>query len=392
MAYAKPFVTACSITFTPSPTVNAGADQSRCSNNAAATLSGAFTVATGVIWSGGAGSFDPSTTNQNVTYTPTAAEIANGSVTLTLTTTGNGNCLAVNDQVTLTFTPGPTANAGANSSACANNAVISLNGSVTVATGGSWSGGTGVFNPNNTTLNATYTPTASEIAAGSLTLTLTTTGNGTCLPATSSRTITFTPAPAVNAGANGTVCANNSAINLNGTVTGATGATWSGGTGTYSPNANTLNAVYTPSAAERTAGTVTLTLTTVGNGTCNAESAQVTYTITPAPTANAGIDRVVCANNAAVTLNGSFTVATGGVWSGGTGTFDPSTTNMNAIYTPTAAEIANGNVTLTLTTTGNAWLRGGCGPDGDQLHAGCGGECRSLGICLCQQRSSCPER
>jgi len=351
------------ITFTPSPTVNAGADQSLCTNNAAATLTGSFTVATGVIWSGGAGSYDPSTTNQNITYTPTAAEIASGSVTLTLTTTGNGNCLAVNDQVTLTFTPGPTANAGANSSACANNATIGLNGIVTVATGGVWSGGTGSFTPNNTTLNASYTPTAAEIAAGSLTLTLTTTGNGTCLPATSSRTITFTPAPTVNAGANGTVCANNSAIALNGTVIGATGATWSGGTGTYSPNANTLNAVYTPSAAERTAGTVTLTLTTVGNGTCNPESAQVTYTITPAPTANAGSDRVVCANNAAVTLNGSFTVATGGVWSGGAGTFDPSTTNMNAIYTPTTAEIANGNVTLTLTTTGN----GGCVAVTDQM-------------------------
>ncbi|WKZ65678.1 MAG: gliding motility-associated C-terminal domain-containing protein [Flavobacteriales bacterium] len=341
------------ITFTASPTVNAGADQSLCSNNAAAVLSGSFTVATGVIWSGGSGSFDPSTTNQNVTYTPTAAEIASGSVTLTLTTTGNGNCVAVSDQVTLTFTPGPTANAGANGSVCANNAAVSLNGAVTVATGGIWSGGTGVFTPGNTALNATYTPTAAEIAAGSLTLTLTTTGNGTCVAATSNRTITFTPAPTVSAGANGTVCANNSAINLNGTVSGAAGGVWSGGTGSFAPNSSALNAVYTPSAAEVTAGSATLTLTTVGNGTCNAESAQVTYAITSAPTANAGSDRVVCANNAAVTLNGSFTVATGGVWSGGAGTFDPSTTNMNAVYTPTAAEIANGNVTLTLTTTGN---------------------------------------
>ncbi len=31
---------------------------------------------------------------------------------------------------------------------------------------------------------------------------------------------------------------------------GATSATWSGGTGTYAPNNTTLNAVYTPSAAE----------------------------------------------------------------------------------------------------------------------------------------------
>jgi hypothetical protein len=52
--------------------------------------------------------------------------------------------------------------------------------------------------------------------------------------------------------------------------------------------------------------------------------------------------RQLCANNAALALNGSFTVATGGVWSGGAGTFSPSTTNMNATYTPSAAEIASG--------------------------------------------------
>ncbi|MBK8498964.1 MAG: IgGFc-binding protein, partial [Flavobacteriales bacterium] len=342
------------VTFTPAPTVNAGAAQSRCANNALTQLNGSFTVATGGIWSGGLGTFDPSTTNMSAQYTPTAAEIASGSVTLTLTTTGNGNCNAVSSNVTISFTPAPVVNAGAPVSVCANNAQVALNGSVTNAAGGAWSGGAGTFTPNNTTLNATYTPSAAEIAAGTLTLTLTSTGNGNCLPVSSDRVIIFTPAPTVNAGPTGTVCANNSAITLAGSFTGATGAVWSGGTGTYSPNNTTLNAVYTPSLAERNAGTVTLTLTTVGNGTCNAESAQVTYTITPAPTVNAGIDRVVCANNAAVTLNGSFTVATGGVWSGGAGTFDPSTTNMNAIYTPTAAEIANGNVTLTLTTTGNA--------------------------------------
>jgi gliding motility-associated-like protein len=351
------------VTFTPAPTVNAGAAITRCANNAVAQLNGSFTVATGGIWSGGAGTFDPGTTNMSAQYTPTAAEIANGSATLTLTTTGNGNCNAVSSNVTISFTPAPVVNAGGPVSVCANNAQVSLNGSVTNASGGIWSGGTGTFTPNNTALNATYTPSAAEIAAGTLTLTLTSTSNGNCLPVSSNRVITFTPAPTVNAGPNGTVCANNSAITLAGSFNGATGAVWSGGTGTYSPNNTTVNAVYTPSLAERSAGTVTLTLTTAGNGSCNAESSQVTYTITPSPAVNAGLDRVVCGNNAAVTLNGSYTVATGAVWSGGAGTFDPSTTNMNAIYTPTAAEIANGNVTLALTTTGNS----GCVAVDDQM-------------------------
>ena len=339
-------------TITPAPTANAGLDRTVCANNAAVALNGSFTIATGGIWSGGAGTFDPSTTNMGAIYTPSAAEITAGIVTLTLTTTGNGTCNAVTDQMVISITDAPTVNAGAPISLCANNAQVSLNGSVFGATGGAWTGGSGTFAPNNTTLNATYTPSASDLAAGTVTLTLTSTGNGNCNPVSSSRVITFTPAPTVNAGPDASVCSNNANITLAGAFTGATGAIWSGGTGTYNPNNTTLNAVYTPSAAERTAGTVTLTLTTVGNGNCNAVSDAVTFTITPSPTVNAGADRTVCANNVAVTLAGSFTVATGGVWSGGNGTFDPSTTNMSAIYTASAAEIANGSVTLTLTTTG----------------------------------------
>ena len=42
------------------------------------------------------------------------------------------------------------------------------------------------------------------------------------------------------------LCANNASIALNGAVTVATGGTWSGAGGTFSPNANTLNAAYSP--------------------------------------------------------------------------------------------------------------------------------------------------
>jgi hypothetical protein len=350
-------------TITPSPTVNAGADQTLCGNNSTATINALITVATGVQWSGGAGTYSPGNTALNITYAPSPIEIANGSVTLTATTTGNGTCLAASDQITLTFTPAPTANAGPDASVCVNNPTIALNGSVTVATGGQWTGGLGLFSPGATALNATYTPTAGEIAAGTLTLTLTTTGNGTCSSTSDAVTITFTPAPTVNAGADGTVCANTSAISLNGSIIGATGGIWSGGTGTYAPNSATLNATYTPSVTEIAAGTVTLTLTSAGNGNCNAVSDQVTWTITPAPTVNVGPDRTLCANNASVNLNATITVATGVQWTGGTGTYAPSNTAVSITYTPSAAEIALGSVTLTATTTGN----GTCLASSDQV-------------------------
>jgi hypothetical protein len=51
----------------------------------------------------------------------------------------------------------------------------------------------------------------------------------------------------VNAGANLTVCANQSTAQLAGIVNNATGGVWSGGSGTFSPGNTNPNATYTPS-------------------------------------------------------------------------------------------------------------------------------------------------
>ena len=350
-------------TFSPAPTADAGAAQSLCGNNAEAQLSGAVTVATGGTWSGGDGNFSPSANDLNAFYTPTPEEISDGSVTLTLTTTGNGDCLPVSDEVTLTYTPAPTANAGADRVRCANNPEVELNGSVTVATGGTWSGGNGSFDPDANTLAATYTPSAGELAAGSVTLTLTTTGNANCNPVSDQMTITYTPEPEVDAGAGGVLCANNATISLEGSVSVATGGSWSGGNGTFDPSSNDLNATYTPSQGEINSGSLTLTLTSTGNGNCIAVSDEVTYTFSTATTADAGENQTLCANNAEAQLNAAVTVATGGTWSGGSGNFSPNANDLNAIYTPTPEEISDGSVTLTLTTTGN----GDCLPASDQV-------------------------
>src|SRR5690606_6245437 len=177
-----------------------------------------------------------------------------------------------------------------------------------------WSGGNGTFAPSANDLNAVYTPSQGEINSGSLTLTLTSSGNGSCIAVTDIVTYTFGPSPTVNAGANQSLCANNAMAELNGSVTISTGGTWSGGAGTFT-NANSLNTFYTPTAAEITAGTVTLTLTTTGNDDCNAVSDDIIINFTPAPTSNAGSDRTVCANLPEVQLSGSVSIATGGVWS-----------------------------------------------------------------------------
>ncbi len=69
------------------------------------------------------------------------------------------------------------------------------------------------------------------------------------------------------------------------------------------------------------------------------------------PTANAGSAQTIC-ENASATLNGSIGGgATNGTWStSGDGSFSPSNTVLNAMYTPGPGDILAGSVTLTLTT------------------------------------------
>jgi hypothetical protein len=94
--------------------------------------------------------------------------------------------------------------------------------------------------------------------------------------------------PTAFAGSNLNACEAEN-VSLNGSIGGgATTATWStSGTGTFSPNATTLNATYTPSLADATAGSVTLTLTTDAPVPCTPATSSITVNVTPLPI-NAG--------------------------------------------------------------------------------------------------------
>ena len=205
-------------------------------------------------------------------------------MTLTFTTNDPaGPCGAVSDQMKITIDPVIVVSAGPDQSVCASSAQVQLHGSVTgAASGGTWSGGSGTFSPSNTGLNASYTPSAAEIAAGSVTLRLTSAAyGGPCPPASDQLTILIGVAATVNAGPDQIVCLATPQVRLAGSVGGsASSGTWSGGSGTYDPNATTWNALYTPSAPELASGSVTLTFTTNDPaGPCPAVSDQMRITI-----------------------------------------------------------------------------------------------------------------
>ena len=162
-----------------------------------------------------------------------------------------------------------------------------MNSTSTVPTGGTrtWS-----IDPANSTTTATIVnpgdqnPTITLAGVGTVRAVLTVTG-ASCTNAVSTVDLTVSAKATANAGADQAVCASNPSVQLNGSIGGsALNASWSGGTGSFSPNANTLNATYTPSQAEITAGTVTLTLTTNDPaGSCGPASDTMTITINPNP-------------------------------------------------------------------------------------------------------------
>jgi gliding motility-associated-like protein len=168
-------------------------------------------------------------------------------------------------------------------------------------------------------------------------------------------TIAVVKQPAIaNAGTDQIVCANNSIVNLAGTVTGgSTTGQWStSGTGTFTAGITSLAGTYTPGNADKANGRVILGLASTNNSVCPSSISSIVVRITSAPTADAGPDQNVCSNKATVILNGQVTAASGGIWStSGTGIFNPSKTSLNATYAPGASDIAKGKVALTLTTT-----------------------------------------
>ena len=345
------------ITFTPAPLVNAGLNLSFCKNNPASALSGTVSGgSTTGIWSGGAGTFAPNSAALNATYTPSASELTAGSVNLILTSTANGNCNQVSDNVLIVYTTAPSVNAGIDLSSCKNNAYSVLSGVVSgPTTTGIWSNGSGTFTPNNTDLNATYSPTAAELSAGFVKLVLTSTGNGNCNQIGDTVRINYTNPPTANAGVDLTACKNNVASPLSGVVAGpTTTGIWSGGGGSFNPSNSVLTTTYTANAAELAAGFVNLILTSTNNGNCNSVTDTVKLSFTPAPIVNAGLNLSYCKNNPAAVLSGTVSAgSTTGIWSGGTGTFTPNNTDLNATYYPSASELTLGSVNLILTSTAN---------------------------------------
>jgi gliding motility-associated-like protein len=345
--------------FNSYPFINAGSNDTVCANisfGINGTVGGGDV--TGVWSTSGFGTFDNATNVLNNTYIPSALDTLISPIKLILTTTGN--CTVLKDTLFLEVEPAPIVSASADQTLCENNALATLSGSVEGgATTGYWdTNGSGTFLPDSSDLNAQYAPSVSDISNGSVELVLHSTNVGSCLPETDTVIINYTQGPVVDASPQDTVlvCENNSLVNLNGSVSGvsSTGGWSSSGSGVFSPDNLDLNGSYQPSFSDISSGSVWMYLQSTSNQNCTAVRDSFLIQFTPAPTVDAGAGILSCSNDPSVSLNGVIGGATStGAWSGGNGSYTSSVTDLNATYTPTATEVSNGFVFLTLTSTNN---------------------------------------
>ncbi len=305
------------ITFQNAPTINAGPDQNICANQsailAASVTNNPSSINGPPTWSGGTASGFNDIHNANTTYTPTAAEVNSGSVTLTITYPTNlqGACSTVSDQVTIFISPYNTITSAPSQGVCSGSALsyhitstvagstFTWTASVSANASGYTTSGTGDINEaalynsdavNNATVTYLITP-----------------HSGTCDGTTFPFTVTIVPRPIISTTDPGTICSGQPVnIGLMSNVSNTT-YTWSASTSDPA-NVTGFSNVATPSNVTQiqdilvNTGTSVATVTYIINSAngassdnCPGNSKTVIAYIQPAPpVAHAGDDKSLC--------------------------------------------------------------------------------------------------
>ncbi|MEN8881219.1 MAG: PKD-like domain-containing protein [Polaribacter sp.] len=357
----------------PEQTVNAGGPITICEDEVV-SLNASIANTASVYWTT---SSTTSTTdfsdpiNATTTYTPSAIDIANGTVTLTIHAVSNSNCAEVVDDVVVTIINKPTANAGPPITICENSSYTLTGGEASVTNQNAilWTltGGGSITPGTETTLTPEFVPSPGQ--TGNVTLTLTAFADPNCGYASDvsvNKTITIDPLPSVTVPASRTICQGESLVLTNTEVFASdfSSLQWtsSSGLGTFAPN-NSAVTTYTPDPSQT--GTVTLTLTaTALNGTCSDVSENIVLTIEPSVTIEAGVGATICEDETYV--------VSGATINGGSGTFNWSIVGPASITPGTETTLspeivpkpgASGVVTVTLEANGPASCPGAVSDD-----------------------------
>ena len=250
----------------------------------------------------------------------------------TCTVTATFSATVCSETATYTSPAIPVVNSGAD-------AVICNGGSTPLTASGA---STYTWSPT-TALSPTTGPSVTANPTATTTYTVTGTSAAGCT-ATDAVQVTVNPVATVNAGPDQTICSGSTATLAGSFGGGATSATWSAPSGSFS-STSSMTAVYTPTI---TSGSVTLTLTTNDPaGPCPFVTDQVVINVNPRPTVTVNSPSVCAGSLATVTATptpaGTYSYA----W-----TVPGGATNPGNVATFSTTVAGTYSVVITNTTTG----------------------------------------
>ncbi len=178
-----------------------------------------------------------------------------------------------------------------------------------------WStSGTGTFD-DPTILEPNYTPSAGDVASGSVILTLTGFGTGLA-DTTDSMVLTFSQSATASSGGTGAVCHGAGFTPAGATASGYSNLMWTtAGDGVFD-DPTQLHPTYTPGPQDWTNHGATLTLTAGSGNLCPPVSDPLTLVIHDLPVVNLGKDTAICAG-LSYTFDANTPGAVSWLWSPG---------------------------------------------------------------------------
>ncbi len=268
------------------PNANVGPDTTACFNNPNINLNGVIANASGGIWVGDGGTFNPNTTDLNANYDPTQAEIDNGFTELILSSTGNGFCPSNQDTLRIDFIDGPTVDAGDDIEVCADTSSVPLNATFDFSGGVEWfvtgslPSGSGTFT-NSLSASTTYIPSAADVAADSVLIYIQTIINGNCIGDLDSLWVEFFDPPSISLVYPDTICAGNP-VSLDGNSTTGGGIWSTPGDGEFTQDTSNAT-IYNHGAGDLAFGSVDIYFESTDNGGCQIQRDTINVTVLPSP-------------------------------------------------------------------------------------------------------------
>ena len=352
------------LTIQNQPDVQAGSNVTICEGDTVTTIDATTTGTNSTLWStpNGTGTFsDPSLVN--TTYTPSQQDIDDGFVTLVLTADPIAPCATpITDSIEITIDqPAEITIIPNTDTICEDQDYTFSVGQVTISNVAfdtvSWTtDGDGTFIGNGT-LTPTYEPGPGDINGTQVILTGSVFGSTACTSSNGSATFTLNidPLPTLDLSNSPTFTCSDSSIILDAQVTNYDTIAWEiiSGTGSLQ-NASTLNPTYIP-AIDSDIVIIEAVVSSLLPCT-ETVSDQITIQVISAPEfVSFPDDDINCDINPyiilGVTTNGNEQAY---LWeTTGTGSFS-STSVIEPVYTPSAADVTTGFVDLTLTLIADA--------------------------------------